>query len=61
MMYDILCSIVIIDPATWIEVKPYDPTIQIQSILPFQHHLVIYGRQDGRENIWIASTRGTQI
>lgn len=53
------------DSSTWIEVKPYDPTIQIQSILPFQHHVVIYGRQDGRENIWIASiadlSRWTQV
>ena len=32
-------------PATWVEVKEYDPAVQIESITPFETFLAIFGRE----------------
>lgn len=38
----------------WVDVKPYDPLIQIDSVTPFRDYVVISGRQHGLEKIWTA-------
>ena len=39
----------------WIDVKPYDKTVQIEGVLPFQKFLAIFGREAGFEQVWIAN------
>ena len=37
--------------------KPYDETVQLDSVLPFRNHVVISGRRGGSEKIWVAANR----
>lgn len=39
--------------ASWTDVKPYDPKIQIDGIVPFKKHIAIFGRENGFEQLWI--------
>lgn len=39
----------------WADVKAYDPSVQVEDIITFSNQLVIYGRFNGFENIWVAS------
>ena len=38
----------------WIDVKPYDPSINIEGILPFEKWMVAFGREDGLERVWFS-------
>ena len=46
-----------IDSKLWKDVKAYDDDIQIDSVLPFINHVVIFGRAQGFEQIWITTAR----
>jgi protease II len=43
------------DKNRWQAVTEYDANKQFERILPFKNHVVLYGRADGRESIWISS------
>ena len=45
----------------WVDVKPYDKNVQIEGVLPFQKHLVIFGREAGFEQVWIADADKSKI
>ena len=38
----------------WKDVRPYDAKTQIDGVLPFKTHMVVFGRQGGLERVWIA-------
>lgn len=40
---------------SWVDVKPYDPKIKINEVMPFQEHIVITGRSEGLERVWVTS------
>ena len=39
----------------WKEIRPYNPDVNVEGLLPFESHLVIFGRQQGMERIWVAN------
>lgn len=40
-------------PDHWHELLPHDPEVYLQGVLPFERHLLIYGRQEGSTQLWV--------
>jgi hypothetical protein len=41
----------------WKDVKPYNPAVQIDSVLPFKDHFAIFGRENGLEVVWLVEAK----
>ncbi|ADH61977.1 Oligopeptidase B [Allomeiothermus silvanus DSM 9946] len=40
-------------PDHWHELLPHDPEVYLQGVLPFERHLLVYGRQGGSTQLWV--------
>jgi oligopeptidase B len=39
----------------WKTLVPYDPAVQVKYVTAFANHLVVVGRQDGSQQLWLAN------
>jgi oligopeptidase B len=42
---------------SYLDVRPYDPEVQVDELIPFETFAAITGRKGGLEKVWTASAR----
>lgn len=43
-----------LESSAWEEVRPYDPSVEVRYVIPFQRGVAVMGREGGSQRVWMA-------